>query len=211
MSHVLKIGFAALIMVAACHPKPKPIQQEEAGPITLSLKDMSDALALQDLKEDLVVRLGGREDFEASVAIASRYAEEGVNPAEVESLRVEVDFLANRYFGVLEQEIEGNPSWPDKGKPQVWKQRSRLALASARRDFAFQLAVRGDPGGAIHGTDRIRAWMKGEARPITVPPADAAEAQITAMAGVTGGDPPTRPITGSAPPTALTIPGGTQP
>lgn len=202
------IVLACAAALAACQKQPKPIAAPELEPMLASQLPMSQALDMYAVREDLKIRLGGQEDFQALVATSSRYSEQGVPPGETAALKAEVKVLADRYFEMLAADIEKARTWPS-GDQALWRQRARLALASAERDFAYQFASGGDLGGALRGTDKLRAWMKGEARPIFGPRPDWASEQMTAMAGLAPPQ-PQRPAAGetlsSGPPTALAIP-----
>jgi len=200
-------GLAVLALTGGCQPKAKPIERPEFEPMVLHHLQTSRALGNYTLREQILVRMGGEEDFKASVATSARYAEQGVTIEEINSLKIEAGYVAERYFDKLAKEIETASTWPE-GDTEVWRERARLALASARRDFSYQYAANGDLGGVIHSTDRIRAWMKGEAKPVLGPTSDWALPQMVAHASTTRPDQPRRPGSSDllSPPTALTIP-----
>lgn len=200
-------GLAVLALASGCQPNPKPIAGPEFEPLLLHHLHTSRALGNYTVREQILVRMGGEEDFKASVATSARYTEQGVTTEEIASLKIEAGYVAERYFNQLGQEIESARNWPE-GDPEVWRERARLALASARRDFSYQFAANGDLGGVIHSTDRIRAWMKGEASPVLGPTSDWALPQMVAHASTTRPDQPRRPGSSAtlSPPTALAIP-----
>lgn len=206
----VSLALACLALLAGsvgCQPKAKPINKPELEPLLVQHLQMSRALAYYTAREQMLARMGGAEDFQALAATSARYAAQGVTSGEIGSLKVEAGYIAERYFEKLAGEIEAARTWPS-GNPEVWRERARLALASARRDFAYQFAVNGDLGGVIHSTDRIRRWMKGEAKPVLGPPSDWVLPQMLAQAGTNGPDQPQRPAptATSNPPTALAIP-----